>query len=197
MTMTTLEDLLVEQVRDLYDAEKQLVRALPKMAQAATSDDLQRALQSHLEETKNQVSRLERVFEKLDKPAKAKACKGMRGLVEEGGEALDGDSQEPLTDLAIIAAAQRVEHYEISAYGTARAIAQQLGQETIVSLLDETEEEEKAADSRLTEIAIDLLGQASSAADAAEDGEDMDHEENAPPRKSTQPVTGSRRAARS
>jgi ferritin-like metal-binding protein YciE len=188
MTMTTLEDLLVEQVRDLYDAEKQLVRALPKMAQAASSDDLQRAIQSHLEETKNQVSRLERVFQELDKPAKAKACKGMRGLVEEGGEALDSTSEESLNDLAIIAAAQRVEHYEISAYGTARAIAHQLGQDTIASLLEETEEEEKAADSKLTEIATGLMGQTVSATDL--------EEENGPPRKSTQPVTGSRRAAR-
>ena len=189
MTMTTLEDLLVEQVRDLYDAEKQLVRALPKMAEAASSEDLQQAIQSHLEETKNQVSRLDRVFEELDKPAKGKACKAMRGLVEEGGEALDGKSQAPLTDLAIIAAAQRVEHYEISAYGTARAIAQQLGQETIASLLEETEDEEKAADARLTDIATDLMGQAGN--DNGPDEEDAGLS-----RKSTQPGTRSRRAAR-
>jgi ferritin-like metal-binding protein YciE len=190
MTMTTLEDLLVDQVRDLYDAEKQLVRALPKMAQAATSDDLQDAIQSHLEETKNQVSRLERIFQELDRPAKAKPCKGMRGLVEEGSEALEGDSTEPLTDLAIIAAAQRVEHYEISAYGTARAIAMQLGQDNIASLLEETEEEEKAADTKLTEIATDLLGQSSSI-------DDMEEEEEAgPSKKSAPPVTGRRRVAR-
>ena len=189
MTMTTLEDLLVEQIRDLYDAEKQLVRALPKMAGAANSDELQRALQSHLEETNNQVSRLERMFDELDVPAKGKTCKGMRGLVEEGGEALDENSEIPLTDLAIIAAAQRVEHYEISAYGTARAIAQQLGQQTIVSLLEETEDEEKAADSKLTEIALGLLGEATSA-------EETEDEEIQPARKSTQPVKGSRRAAR-
>src|SRR5205814_7488874 len=101
MPVTTLEDLLVEQVRDLYDAEKQLVRALPKMAEAANSEDLQQAIQNHLEETKNQVSRLERVFQELDTPAKGKACKAMRGLIEEGGEEAEGDS--PLTDLAIIA----------------------------------------------------------------------------------------------
>jgi ferritin-like metal-binding protein YciE len=189
MTMNTLEDLLVEQVRDLYDAEKQLVRALPKMAQAATSDDLQSAIKNHLEETKNQVSRLERVFEELDTPAKAKACKGMRGLVEEGGEALDGNSEEPLTDLAIIAAAQRVEHYEISGYGTARAIARQLGQETIASLLEETEEEEKAADSKLSEIAVGLMDQTRSS-------EEMDNGEDEPARKTTRPVTGARRTAR-
>jgi ferritin-like metal-binding protein YciE len=158
------------------------------MAEAANSEDLQQALRSHLEETKNQVSRLERVFEELDKPAKGKACKAMRGLVEEGGEALDGKSQAPLADLSIIAAAQRVEHYEISAYGTARAIALQLGQETIASLLEETEEEEKAADTKLTDIATDLLGQAGNA-----NGLD---EEARLSRKSTQPGTASRRAAR-
>ncbi len=188
MPVNTLEDLLVEQVRDLYDAEKQLVRALPKMAEAANSEDLQQAIQGHLEETKNQVSRLERVFQELDKPAKGKACKAMRGLVEEGGEALDGNSA--LTDLAIIAAAQRVEHYEISAYGTARAIARQLGQDTVASLLEETEEEEKAADGKLTDIATDLLGQVDS-------GKEHEEEETAAPRRKTsQPGSGARRAAR-
>jgi ferritin-like metal-binding protein YciE len=200
MTMTTLEDLLVDQVRDLYDAEKQLVRALPKMAQAATSDNLQRAIQSHLEETKNQVARLERIFEELEQAPKAKACKGMRGLVEEGGEALEGDSEEPLTDLAIIAAAQRVEHYEISAYGTARAIAQQLGQDSVASLLEQTEDEEKAADSKLTEIAIDLMGQTGGSEDAEEsvedDAENADQQVKPPSRKSTQRIPGSRRAAK-
>jgi len=188
MPVTTLEDLLVEQVRDLYDAEKQLVRALPKMAEAANSEDLQQAIESHLEETKNQVSRLERVFQELDKPAKGKACKAMRGLVEEGGEALEGDS--PLTDLAIIAAAQRVEHYEISAYGTARAIAQQLGQDTIASLLEETEEEEKAADTKLTDIAAELMGQVENV-----DESEGEEEESRPARKSTQSGTGSSRKA--
>jgi ferritin-like metal-binding protein YciE len=189
MPVTTLEDLLVEQVRDLYDAEKQLVRALPKMAEAANSEDLQQAIQGHLEETKNQVSRLERVFQELDKPAKGKACKAMRGLVEEGGESLEGDSA--LNDLAIIAAAQRVEHYEISAYGTARAIAQQLGQDTIASLLEETEEEEKAADTKLTDIAAELMGQVENNVDESEEEE----EGSRPARKSTQSGTGSSRKA--
>ena len=185
MTVTTLEDLLVDQVRDLYDAEKQLVRALPKMAKAATSEELQQAIQNHLEETKTQVMRLERVFEELEKPAKGKPCKGMQGLVEEGGEALDGDLEEPLTDLAIIAAAQKVEHYEISAYGTARAIATQLGQKTVSSLLEETEEEEKAADTKLTEIATDLMGQTEMASDM-----NMDREGNGGPRKTRRAARG-------
>jgi len=191
MSVNTLEELLVEQVRDLYDAEKQLVRALPKMAQAANSEDLQQAIQGHLEETKSQVSRLERVFQELDKPAKGKACKAMRGLVEEGAEALEGDS--PLTDLAIIAAAQRVEHYEISAYGTARAIAQQLGQDTVASLLEETEEEEKAADTKLTDIATELMGQVESV-DSSEE-EEEEEESTRPTKKSAQPGAGSARKA--
>lgn len=198
MTMTTLEELLVDQVRDLYDAEKQLVRALPKMAEAAKSDDLQRAIQSHLEETRHQVSRLERVFEELDTPAKTKTCKGMRGLVEEGGDALDGGSEDSLTDLVIIAAAQRVEHYEISAYGSARAIAQQLGQQTIASLLEETEEEEKAADSKLTEIATGLLDQTRQmdSATPMHAAKRMDEEEAGRSRKPMHPGTGSGRTPR-
>jgi ferritin-like metal-binding protein YciE len=161
----------------------------PRSLEPASSQELQQAILSHLEETKTQVSRLERVFEELDKPAKSKACKAMRGLVEEGDEALDGKSRSALTDLAIIAAAQRIEHYEISAYGSARAIALQLGQETIASLLEETEEEEKAADTKLNDIATDLLIQTSSI-------REMDQEEAGPPRKSTQPGTRARRAAR-
>jgi ferritin-like metal-binding protein YciE len=175
--VSTVEDLLVEQIRDLYDAEKQLVRALPKMAKAAGSDELRQAIQDHLEETTNQVERLERVFQQLDKPAKGKPCKGMRGLIEEGGEALEEEAEEPLGDLALIAAAQRVEHYEIAGYGTARAMAEHLGQNEVVELLEETEEEEKAADSKLTEIALTLMREAESETGTAEE------EEEAPARK--------------
>jgi ferritin-like metal-binding protein YciE len=193
MTISTLEDLLVDQVRDLYDAEKQLVKALPKMAKAASSDELQQAIQTHLGETKNQVSRLERVFEELDSPAKGKPCKGMKGLVEEGGEVLDEDAEEPLNDLAIIAAAQRVEHYEISAYGTARAIAEQIGRDTVASLLEETEEEEKAADSKLNDIASELMGQAKNGRGEMEEGGEEDIESK-PAKRAT--GAGPRRAAR-
>ncbi len=192
MTISTLEDLLVDQVRDLYDAEKQLVKALPKMAKAASSDELQQAIQNHLEETKNQVSRLERVFEELDAPAKGKPCKGMKGLVEEGGEVMEEEAEEPLNDLAIIAAAQRVEHYEISAYGTARAIAEKIGQDTVASLLEETEEEEKAADSKLNEIASELMGQAKNGMGEMEEGEE--EVESKPARRAT--GAGPRRVAK-
>ena len=159
MTMTTLDDLLLDQIRDLYDAEKQLLRALPKMAKAATSEELRGAIENHLEETKNQVARLEEIFGELETPAKSKPCKAMKGLIEEGAEAAEENAAEALVDLSVIAAAQRVEHYEISAYGTARAIAEHLGQDRVAELLKETEEEEKAADSKLTEIAAELYGE--------------------------------------
>jgi ferritin-like metal-binding protein YciE len=155
--MTTVEDLLLEQIRDLYDAEKQLVRALPKMAKAAESDELREAIEQHLEETNHQVERLEQAFEQLEQPAKGKSCKGMKGLIEEGSEVMQENAEEPLSDLALIAAAQRVEHYEISAYGTARTMAEHLGQQEVMWLLEQSEEEEKAADSKLTEIAMTLM----------------------------------------
>jgi len=170
-TMSTVEDLLVDQIRDLYDAEKQLVRALPKMAKAASSDELRQAIEDHLEETNNQVQRLEQAFEQLEKTAKGKTCKAMKGLIEEGGEVIEEDSEEPINDLALIAAAQRVEHYEISAYGTAKAMAKHIGENQVASLLEETEDEEKAADKKLTEIALDLMQDATSRGGGEEDEE--------------------------
>jgi ferritin-like metal-binding protein YciE len=153
-TIDSLHTLLVEEIRDLYDAERRLTKAIPKMAKAAASEDLASALESHLEETQQQVSRLEDVFGMLDSPAKAKTCAGMKGIIEEGDEHMkedyDGDS---LRDAAIIGAAQRVEHYEIAAYGTAIAHARLLGLDRVVRSLEQTLEEEKAADVKLTEIA--------------------------------------------
>jgi ferritin-like metal-binding protein YciE len=151
-----LQDLLIEQLRDIYDAEKQLVKALPKLVKAAGSQDLSDAIQGHLQETQGHVTRLESAFDLLGVPAKSKPCKGMRGLIEEGGEAAKEENEGPLRDLAIIAAAQRVEHYEISAYGTARTLADRVGNERVVALLEETEQEEKAADEKLTGIADSL-----------------------------------------
>jgi len=152
----TLEILFVEQLRDLYDAEKQLVKALPKIAKAASSEELSQAVTDHLEETKGHVARLEEVFQLLGENAKSKPCKGMRGLIEEGGEVIEEEDQDPLRDLALIAAAQKVEHYEISAYGTARTVAEQLNNRRAAQLLRQTEDEEKAADSKLSEIAEEL-----------------------------------------
>ena len=170
-TISTLEELLIDQMQDLYDAEKQLVKALPKMAKAATSEELQQAIRDHLEETTNQVARLEQAFDHLATQPKAKPCKAMRGLIEEGSDVIEEDARDPFTDLGLIAAAQRVEHYEISAYGTAKAMAEQLGQDEIVALLEETEEEEKAADSKLSDIAESLYQDAKNAR-APEEGEE-------------------------
>lgn len=170
-TISTLEELLIDQMQDLYDAEKQLVKALPKMAKAATSEELQQAIRDHLEETTNQVARLEQAFEHLEKQPKAKPCKAMRGLIEEGSEVIEEDARAPFTDLGLIAAAQRVEHYEISAYGTAKAMAEQLGQDEVVALLEETEEEEKAADSKLSDIAETLYEDAKNAGAREDEGE--------------------------
>jgi ferritin-like metal-binding protein YciE len=155
LKLNTLQEVLIDHLRDLYDAEKNLVRALPKMAKAADSEDLADAFRDHLEQTKHHVERLEQVFEQLGEKPRAKACKAIRGLIEEGSEAMSDEGA--MSDLAIIAAAQKVEHYEISAYGTARAWAEKLGNQEAARLLGETLEEEKAADSKLTEISGSVL----------------------------------------
>jgi ferritin-like metal-binding protein YciE len=155
MTQESLKELFVDQIRDLYDAENQLVKALPKMAKAAESEELADGIRNHLEETKGHVSRLAQVFELVGVAAKGKPCKAMKGLIEEGAEALK-EEEGGLRDLAIIAAAQRVEHYEISAYGTSRTLAEHLELDQAVDLLQQTEDEEKAADNHLTEAAMAL-----------------------------------------
>jgi Mn-containing catalase len=154
-----LRELLVEELRDLYHAEGQLVKALPKMAKAAKNPKLKDAIQKHLAETESHVERLQKAFDLLGEKQKAKPCKGMMGLVEEGREVIDeGKQKEDVeADLALIGAAQRVEHYEIAAYGTARAMAQELGEEKIVKLLSQTLAEEESADQKLTKIAEPML----------------------------------------
>lgn len=156
MNTEALQELLIDCVRDIYDAEKQLVKALPKMAAAASSPDLAEGFQSHLEETEGQITRLEKVFELLETPAKGKPCKGMKGLLDEGQEALKEMEEGSLRDLAVIAAAQKVEHYEISAYGTARTIAECMGNDEVAQLLQQTQDEEEAADEKLTAVAMSL-----------------------------------------
>jgi ferritin-like metal-binding protein YciE len=179
MKIDSLEQLLQEELRDIYDAEKQLVKALPKMAQAASSPDLQEAINNHLEETKGQVQRLEQVFEALGSKARGKTCAAMKGLIEEGQEALDQDASHELKDLAIIGAAQRVEHYEIAAYGTARTFAEKLGHSDIVDLLQETLDEEVQADEKLTEVSETLLDAVSEGGE--EEGEEMEEGEEETP----------------
>jgi ferritin-like metal-binding protein YciE len=150
--LDTLNGLLQDQIKDLFNAESQLVKALPKMAKASTEPELKQAFQSHLQETQTHVERLRQIADTLGCNPKGKTCKAMQGLVKEGGEVLEEDGEAPVIDAALIAAAQRVEHYEISAYGTARAIAEQLGQDKVVKLLQATLDEERAADQKLTGI---------------------------------------------
>src|SRR3954447_2947504 len=157
-----LEELLVEQLRDLLSAEGQLVKALPKMAKAANSDALREAFELHLEQTRGQVERLKEVFALVGVPAKAKACKGMQGLIEEGDEVIaEAEAKDPASaDLALIAAAQKVEHYEISGYGTARTLAGQAGLPAAAELLCQTLAEEEVSDNLLTQIARELMSEA-------------------------------------
>ncbi len=151
--LTTLEDLLVEELKDLFDAENQLTRALPKMVKAATAPELKAAFQEHLEVTKQQVQRLTQVFEKLGKPAKGKRCEAMKGLIAESQELLDEKMGPELLDVGLIGAAQKVEHYEMAGYGTVRTMASILGHPEAAQLLDQTLKEEEAADKKLTLIA--------------------------------------------
>ena len=154
-----LRELLVEELRDLYNAEGQLVKALPKMAKAANNPKLKDAIQRHLTETEGHVERLQKAFELLGQKQKSKPCRGMMGLVEEGREVIDdGKKMDDVdADLALIGAAHRVEHYEIAAYGNARAIAQELGEDKVARLLSQNLAEEENADQKLTRIAEPML----------------------------------------
>ncbi len=148
-----LRELFEAQLKDIYWAEKALIKALPKMARQATSEELAAGLTDHLEETREQIVRLEKVFELLGKKAQAKKCEAMEGLLKEGEGIMEETAQGPVRDAGIIAAAQKVEHYEIASYGTLAAFATLLGEEEVAELLQETLEEEKAADMKLTEVA--------------------------------------------
>lgn len=149
----TLQDLFVHNLKDVYNAEKQLLKALPKMAKGATSDNLRTAIEEHRQETEGQVERLEQIFEILEIAPRGIKCAAMEGLIEEGQEALEDNFAPTVMDAAIIAAANKVEHYEIAAYGTLISLARLLDQDNIARLLHATLEEEKAADSKLTELA--------------------------------------------
>src|SRR5689334_16437635 len=158
MELKTLDDVLETELKDLYSAEKQLVEALPDIAQAASSKDLTQAINEHLEETRGHVKRLEEVFEAIGIQPESEHCDGMEGLISEGSEVAEGDGDA--RDAALIGAAQRVEHYEIAAYGTARTLARQLGHTDAAKLLGETLDEESAADEKLTKIAEKSVNQA-------------------------------------
>jgi ferritin-like metal-binding protein YciE len=149
----SLHDLFVHELRDLYSAEKQLLKALPKMAKAATHEELKEGFEEHLSQTEEHVSRLEEIFEKLGVSGRGEKCAAMEGLIEEGKKILEEEMPDNVRDAALIAAAQRVEHYEIAGYGTAKTFAEILGEDEAVDLLEQTLDEEKETDVKLTELA--------------------------------------------
>jgi ferritin-like metal-binding protein YciE len=153
----SLRDLLLHELKDLYSAEKQLLKALPKMAKATSHEELKAAFEEHLEQTEEQVTRLEQVFESLGEKPKAEKCLAMEGLIAEAQKTMGEDMPEAVMDAALIAAAQRVEHYEIAGYGTVRTFAEILEEDEAAGLLEQTLEEEKETDERLTEIAESLV----------------------------------------
>ena len=162
----SLDDLLIAQLRDLYDAEKRLTKALPEMVDAATNDQLKSAIQNHLSETQGHVSRLERIFGLLGTEVKSNTCEAMKGLLKEGEEMMSAKGNMDVRDAALIAAAQRVEHYEIAGYGTARTFAERLGHAEVAQLLQTTLDEEGAADRKLTQLAEQTINWKASAAAA-------------------------------
>jgi ferritin-like metal-binding protein YciE len=183
MPNQSLRKLYIDELRDLYSAENQLVKALPKMAKAASSEELRQGFEDHLEQTRGQVQRLETIFESLGESPKGKKCAGMEGLVKEGSETMEEDYEGAVMDAALIGAAQRVEHYEIAAYGTARELANVLGESDQVSLLEETLEEEKATDEKLTELAQEINPQANEGDSEAEPEEETASKPNRKPRR--------------
>src|ERR1700722_6276926 len=153
MKLETMKELLLDELQDLYSAETQITKALPKMVKASSSPDLKQAFDSHLQETEGHVQRLEKIFKHLKESPKGKTCEGMKGLLKEGEERIKEGGEPEVVDAGLISAAQRVEHYEIAAYGSARTYAELLGESEIVRLLEKTLEEEKAADQKLTKVA--------------------------------------------
>ena len=165
MKLESLQELLVDELKDLYSAESQLVKALPKMAKAASSPELKAAFEEHLEETKGQVERLVTIFTQLDGSPKGKKCKAMEGLLEEGSEVIEAEGDDSVKDAALICAAQKVEHYEMAGYGCARTFATLLGLDEVADLLQETLDEEGNADKKLTELAETVINVEAAAAE--------------------------------
>lgn len=163
MKATTLKDVYVDELRDLYNAEQQLIKALPKMAKAATSEDLRQGFEEHLEQTKGHAQRLEQIFQALGESIKGKKCKGMEGIIAEGAEVISEDYEGAAMDAAIIAAAQRVEHYEIAGYGSVHAYATILGETEAANLLERTLNEEKETDQKLTDLSETINEEANEA----------------------------------
>ncbi|HEX3867618.1 MAG TPA: ferritin-like domain-containing protein [Gemmatimonadaceae bacterium] len=200
MEMEALRDLYIDELKDLYSAEKQLVRALAKMAKNATNPELQSAFENHLAETEEHVTRLDEIFESLEASPRGKKCVGMEGLIEEANELLEEDAEEDVVDAGLISKAQHVEHYEMAGYGTARTWAQLLGEDHHVELLQQTLDEEKNADALLTQLAEAVNIDAESGEDEEEGEEEAEQEPKtrkpsntrSAPTKATRRSTGQR-----
>src|SRR5690349_15455034 len=176
MEHNALMELYVDELKDLYDAENRLVKALPKVAKNATSDKLRSAVEEHLEQTRGHVDRLKEIFENLGEKATGKKCAGMMGILKEGEEIMQEDYEGEAMDAALISAAQRVEHYEIAAYGTVRTWAELLGESEASDLLEKTLEEEKETDQKLTELAEEINVQAKEQGSEGEEGEEREEQ---------------------
>lgn len=181
MAGNTLKELYIDELRDLYDAENQLIKALPKMAKAAESDELRSGIEQHLEQTKEHAKRIEQIFDAIGESATGKKCKGMQGIISEGSAMLKEDWEGAVADSAIISAAQRVEHYEIAAYTTMHEWSRILGENEAASLISQTLDEEKATDHKLAQLAQEINRQASEAVSA----EEMEEETEAAPKHRT------------
>jgi ferritin-like metal-binding protein YciE len=177
MTENNLKSLYVDELRDLYSSEQQLIKAIPKMAKAANSDELRKGFEEHLEQTRGHAARLAQILTALGEPVKGKKCKGMAGIVAEGGEMMSEDFEGALMDAALISAAQRVEHYEIAAYGAVHAYAELMGETEAASLLQQTLDEEKETDQKLTELSEQINSEAFNA------GAEPEKEESRPRQK--------------
>ncbi len=160
MAEKNLKSVFVDELRDIYNAEQQLIKALPKMAKAATSEELRSGFEKHLEQTKEHAARIEKIFSGMGEPVKGKKCKGMEGIVSEGGEVMSEDYEGSVMDAALISAAQRVEHYEMAAYGAVHAYAELMGESEAASLLAQTLEEEKETDQKLTDLSKEINSEA-------------------------------------
>src|ERR1700710_1660104 len=185
MSISTVQDLFLDELKDIYSAEKQAIRTYPRIAKVASSTELKQALQKHLEQTKGQLERLDKAFEILGKRAGGKTCEAMKGLLEEAAESIEEIEQGPVLDVAIIAAAQRIEHYEIAAYGTVATLAEAMGQTEIQQLLSETVQEEKETDELLTGVAQGVNTEALGNAEGEEEDETAEEEDEEEPTASS------------
>jgi len=163
MSLDSLDKLFLDELRDMYNGEKQITRALPKMAKAAENPELQQAFSKHLKETEGQIQRLEQIFKELGEAVRGKTCKGLQGILEEGKEMMEEEGEDAVLDAALISAAQKVEHYEIASYGCLRAYAQLLGYDSAVRLLEQNLAEEEAADKKLTQLGESGINEAAAA----------------------------------